>query len=474
MKSNRCGLCLVMLVCGLSGSSVLSADEADNLPEVNTFDNAAVTYWKAAAKMQEARTPVELNARDFVDQVLPKLPPKALAYRPDVARWLVGEKAMLDELYRAGDQTVCMFSPGAESGVTPDLSHRVFLREVWNRGLASAKAQEFIDDHVGAVKTYIALLQMLNHMDADDDWASAYICISWLPELVGDLEGFFARGPPREALAPLAEYLGAQPKPVYSMRAFMRSEMRAYARWLLDEEGTLERKLAKLYGNRESMPAVNRLITLDEKGKRKTLIAWLDDYQKAVSRLTAALEKPYAQAMEGVRLMDAHVKQIQENPDQSGANLLLPLLMPPMERTYQQFVAAEAAYTLIHIMTVAATYRDFVGDWPDDLSTTEQFGGVTFSLNPFSGNPIEYSLRRGCPRIDLATPQWLDEETSAATALDLQARLERDEHNLDALAQRIAQQNQARAHSRLGVVAPEEDDLDKPVSGPTFRPRRKR
>ncbi len=473
MKSIQCSMCAVMLAIGLTGSAALSADEAAERPVVNTFDNAAVTYWKAAAKMQEARTPVELNARDFVDQVLSKLPPKALAYRPDVARWLVGEKAMLDELYRAGEQTTCVFSPGAESGVTPDLSHRVFLREVWNRGLASAKAQEFIDDHAGAVKTYIALLRMLDHMDADDDWASAYICLSWLPELVRDLEGFFAREPPREALAPLAAYLEAQPKPVYSMRSFMRSEMRTYARWLLDDPGALERKLAKLYGNRESMPAVNRLITLDEKGKRKTLVAWLDDYQKAVSRLTGALEKPYGQAMEGIRLMDSHVKESELKPEQSGANLLLPLLMPPMERTYQQFEAAEAEYILIHIMTVAATYRDFVGEWPDDLRTAEQFGGVTFPMNPFSGKPIEYSLRRDYPRIDLATPQWLDEETTAVTSLDLKARLERDEHNLDSLGQQIANQRQARAPSRARAVAPNED-LDKPVSGPTSRLRRKR
>jgi hypothetical protein len=410
------------------------------------FDNAAWSYWKAQAKLQPILTREHLDAVLFAENQLGSLPPKAFAYRPEAGRWLIREKGMLAELHRAASMTHCAFNPLPESGLPMDFSHRDILRDVWKRALAAAKAFEFVEQHDAAVSVYLDLFKLLDHMDDDEDWASAYVALSWLPELVYELEGFFSRFPPRLAVQPLADYLAQRrQQPIYPMRAFMRREMRTYASWLLEDLAQTERRLISLYKGREPMPAVEGLLGLEDQAKRERLAEWLSGYQKEVLQLAESLEKPYPQAVEAIRAGDERIRAMAEDPDLAEANPLVPLLMPPMERTYQEFVAAETAYALVEILAVASVYRDFVGDWPDDIPMIEQFGTREFPPDPFTGQPIGYTVRKSMPRVDIAIPQWLEQRGSVFAVADLARRVENDQASLDQWVRSITEQERQQA-----------------------------
>jgi hypothetical protein len=428
------------------------------------FDNAAWSYWKAQAKLQPILSRDHLDAVLFAENELAALPPKAFAYRPEAGRWLILEKGMLTELHRAASMPHCTFNPPPEAGMPMDFSHRDILRDVWKRALAAAKAFEFVDQHEAAVGIYIDLFRMLDHMDDDEDWASAYITVTWLAELAGELEGYFSRLPPRLALQPLADYLAdRRQQPIYPMRAFMRREMRTYAAWLVADPAIAEQRLASMYRGRASMPAVAGLLGLDEQARRTRLAEWLTGYQQEVSRLADSLEMPYPQAVKAIRASDERIRAMAEASDPAVANPLVPLLMPPMERTFQEFVAAQGVYTMVDVLAVAAIYHDFVGDWPDDIPMIEQFGNRTFPHDPFTDLPVGYTVHNGMPRVDLAIPGWLAERGGAFPTADLAQRAENDDASLTRWIRLLTEQEQTKARQAEQSAAELKPAADTPA-----------
>lgn len=454
---SRWPLLLMCMVVSMGRSDVDSV-HAQSPADPACFDNAAWHYWKAMAKIQPLLSRDHFDTVLFAESRLPVLPPKVFAYYPEAGRWLIQEKGLLAELQRAGAAPTCFFNPPPSPGRRVDYSHRDILRSVWWRALGAAKALEFAEQHESAVAVYIDLFRLLDHLDGDGDWASAYLATTWLPELIGALEGYFSRLPPRLAVQSLADYLGERrTRPLYPMREFMETEMRTYAGWLRGDPARSEQRLATLYRDRQSMPAIEKLLGLDEEAKREKLTHWLDQYEKEVTRLGASLEEPYSRAVEAIRLSDKRILIMKNTPKAPDTNPLLPLLMPPMTQTYQEFVAAEASVWLVELMALASIYRDFVGDWPDNTDMIEQFARRTFPPDPFTGKPIDFTVRRGIPRSAVAIPPWLEEKGSVFAEFDLGRRVDRDEA---ALNRWIRYRSEARAASAPAQRPVPEDESD--------------
>ena len=453
---------LWIALCSAGQAAATSGEGGNRVAEVGTFDNAAYDYWRALAHRRTAGTAEEVDIARFIDQSLPALPPKIFAHRPEIGQWLIGERLMLEALHQGGLKPACAFNPAEAGWIKPDLSYPPLLRDLMRRALAVAKAFEFIGKHDAVTSIYIDLFRMLDHIDADLNWVSGYYCVRQAPVIVRHIEGYLSRTPPRAAVEPLEKYLATMDRPRYPLRKFLRREMRNYAQWLVEDLDEVERKLAGMYGDQLITPAVDRLQDLSPGKKRAQLVAWLEGYEEEIRALAAAMEAPYRQGIELIREMDRRIDGIRRDPVHPNTNPLLPLLMPPMTETLEQFLAAEAAYGMVEIMAAAAVFRDFVGEWPETREELEQFSRRSLPRDPFTGEPFAYALRRGGPRIEAAVPDWMArEENSFVRGLDLGVRRRDDEARLGKTVEillaerRQAEKQEKRAVPPADVPAPD-------------------
>lgn len=441
-----CGLILAALLWGKAAVAV----EEEASERLATFDNAAFYYWRAASKLRPAASAEDFETLRFIERELPDLPPQTLGYYPQAARRLMREGAMLQDLNRAARLSVCRFSPRQSSGGSPDVSHRVVMRRVWQRGLAVAKALEFADEDRGAAQVYIDLFRLLDHLDQDLDWATAYVCVQWQPEWIRAVAGYILRNPEETAVQPVLEFLADLESQRFPMQRFTEQERRAYLNWLAGDPDLLPAKLASLYGAQSSQPAVQRVADLNRDERVALLERWTTEYRREVDTLIELLGRPYLEAIEGIQALDARIAEIRNHPEDLDQNHLLPLLMPPMERTFQQFVAAEGACTLLSLLSGGAVYRGMVGAWPENATILQTFAGRTFPPDPFTGEPIRYELRRGYPVVELRAPGWVSRETAAVVKLDLYERFNEDQKKVEAIAERVREERRSRGEQGPG------------------------
>ena len=451
---------MLILAAWLTTAAAHGEDMPENLDAY--FDNAAVHYWKAITKLQPILNEGDLQTVVFIENRLPDLPPRAFVHRQDIGKWLLKERRMLTDLSVAGTKTFCAFNTRSESTTLPDMSHLTVLPDLWRRALACAKAFEFVDNHRQATTIYIALLRLFDNLDEDHEWTSAYFAVNQAPELLRAIVDYAGRAPPREELSRIVEYLKKRPPTQFPVRAYLRKEMRNNAKRLLDESAPLESKIEAFYKQGSRMPALEAIGGMSTSDKHARLIQWLDEYQEEVVLLASVLEKPYPEAIKHVREMDGRIQHIAKAPAAENPNYLLPLLMPPMERTYQQILAAEASFTVVRMVLIAATYMDFVGEWPEDYGVLETFGGAILPLNPFTEQPISYEVRREMPVFNTESPAWLH-TSPLVLAVDLRKVIDRQDEALAELEEEIEKQDEARAVSP-GQPAP--------VSERSTRPRR--
>ena len=423
----------------------------------NAFDNAALDYWKAGALLRPILSQGELEAAVFIEKQLHLLPPRVFSLRPEAARWLLEERPMLLALHDGVDKPYCQFNP---PGVPePDLTYRGVMGKVIRRALAAASAFEFIDSEGTTSRIYVDVLRLVDHLDDDMTWSSAYDAMGRLPAVQDAIAGFLSRNPARQSIEPLNEFLSGMQRPVHSIDELLREEMRGYVRGLLTDVEGIDRNVLSFYKEGEAALAANLLLPLDEEGKKKQLVAWLDGYQNEVSGLALAASRPYPEAIRIIEESDKRIAAMKKDPDKAQANPILPLLMPPLTRTYQQFLAAEASHTMLQILVAAAIYSDFVREWPEDLKVLEQFAGVSFAPDPFTMKPIDFDQQRDGVRVRIRAPKWIGKETRIRVEFDLDEVFERNAKNYEALVKSIDEKQRAQRRQAL------EDSYRRRLSG---------
>lgn len=415
------------LLWALTGGSVLAEEPSG---WVDTFDNAAFDYWRAAALMQSPAGPDKLALLEFAEDVLPYVEPRVLALNADAARWLLADRPMLAALNEGGSRNYCFFHPPGPGGGGGTTHHRA-VADLTRRALAMASAFEFVENERATAGTYVDVLRMVGRLDEDLLWVSAYQHLRLLPQVVSAVEGFCSREPPRQAVGPLADYLAGLERPCFPQAIYLKREMETYRHWLLEDPGQARERLGKMYGQAALQPAVDKLSTLPLKERTERLSTWFTEYRAEMDKLVDWVEQPHDEALKGISAMDKQVAKLAEDPSEEGVNPLLPLLMRPFAQTYEQFLAAEAAYTMMDIVTAATVHKDFTGRWPTSLDELEGFTGRTFPLDPFTGKPHEYHLSGKMPEVSAKLPGWLKRQSNLPAELVLKDRLEHDAKALD-------------------------------------------
>jgi hypothetical protein len=189
---------------------------------------------------------------------------------------------------------------------------------------------------------------------------------------------------------------------------------------------------------------------LDEVERRALLVSWLRGYEDEINALCAATMLPYPDAIQAVARIDDRILQFRDAPDQPELNPLVPLFMPPMKTTYEQYLAAEAMYRMVYYLLVAAEYRDFVGAWPESVEMVVQFGRESLPPDPFTGEAFEYDFDKDGPRISTDAPKWLSKEDRFILTLDLKKRVRQDEGQLKgylSAREKEEKQKEAEQHS---------------------------
>jgi hypothetical protein len=398
---------------------------------VDTFDNAAVDYWRARAVMQAPAEPADFALLTFASELLPIMEPRVLALNPDAARWLLRDRPMLGHLRDAAGRTFCYFHPPGPGRGPGDLTHHKIVAELASRALAVASALEFVENEEAAGQAYADVLRMLDRLDEDLEWASAYRRLSLLPETVSAVEGFCSREPPRQALTAVTDYLAGLDRPCFPQQAYLEKEKQTYRSWLLKDRNQARERLAALYGQAALQPAIDKLSTLSAADRSERLEAWFTEYEREMSNLATLVQEPYDKALRGIENLDKRVARLADDPSAEGVNPLLPLLLRPFAQTYQQFLAGEAIHTMLDIAVAATVQRDFTGSWPDRLEQIESFVGRSFPVDPFTGKPHRYDLRGGQAYVSTKAPSWLRRQTNMALEIALDDRRERDAKNLD-------------------------------------------
>lgn len=444
------GACLALsLAC--AGTSAFAEPASRGEPAVvDSFDNAAMDYWRAAALMQPALSLEEFQFIEFAEGPLLALPPRIFSTRPLIARWLLLERPMLNALATGAEKTHCLFDPPTDYPMVEEL-FSMCVRPLTLRGLAVAKAAEFVENERLAATIYVNLLRMADHIHEDLSWAHARSAMNVLQQVLVDLEGFCSREPPTRAVQILSDYFEDLDRPRFPVGDYLRKESERYADWLEIDIREAPAKLERLYGEAELMPAVDKLVTLERDEQRERLRGWVAEYRKLCEQLANVMAQPYERALPLLEKADEQLDKWRADPAAPGVNPLLPLLVPPLTGLYERFLLAEAQWTMAEIAVMAAAYKDFTRVWPASLEELQRFSERSFASDPFSGRPFLYALHRGQPRVSCRAPREMARRPDLVTSLDFHERQEEDRVNLEAI---VGPREEEEAVHRLPPDAP--------------------
>lgn len=389
--------------------------------------NAAFFYWKAASLVQVPTAREELEWAGKADFVLPGISPDFFRSEPELLQWLLSNIAMPAALNRARTCAISEFQIRTSGDPFLDLGHLPRLRALTRRAHATAKAYEFVDNEPGAAAIYAALLKMVQHLDQDRNLVSGSVAMELLDLNFSHLESFFSRSPSAEALAPLVEYFGALPSPVFHPDKYLRDEARRFSDWLLADPARPEERLNRLYRNTPSKPAIEKLMTLDPQKKKERLKGWVDDYRNQMLELAEAMDLPFAAGLPRIRRIDELTEAASSSPSESRNNPLAPLLIPSGTDLYERFLLAEAQFRMLQILCAAAACRAETGFWPADMDAISRHARRTMPKDPFSGEPFHYRLDRGMPMLITRVPKRMVSEKKQSHTANLSQRLRSDE-----------------------------------------------
>ncbi|MGD9873854.1 MAG: hypothetical protein AB7T27_06245 [Kiritimatiellia bacterium] len=417
MKSTvKCGWALLALVflASMAGAQPLN-------------ENAALYYWEALALMRQPASAEEFPIIDFIRNDLPLLPPSILTAQTGAAQLLMGERAMVAALARAGRCSRCEFAVRTPSDPFPALDHLNPMRALADRALAVAKAYEFGQNSEGAAAIYRDLLVLVRNLDKDGTMRSGFAAADLLQQILLDLEGFLSREPDRPAVAILADYFLQAERPLFHPGDYLRAESLSFRQWILKDPRQIEQKLIKLYGGAAESGAVVQLMSLDTPRKVIRMGNWVMDYEAWMLRLAKECEEPYERGIGSLRWSDSEkLRMIKEQSGPNG-NPLFALAIPSMAPAYERFLAAEGQFSMATIMTAALLYLHDFGRWPVSLDEISVVARGPLPLDPFSGEDFFYKTSRLLPRVMMRAPKSMIDAGNIMFRMDVKARRESDE-----------------------------------------------
>ena len=399
-------------------------DAAAQTPNAGLAQNAALHYLKAAALLDAPRTELELATQDFISTELPLLPPNVFAAHPEALRALLRDRPSLMALNNGARQTLCVF-PVKTDSATPDLTHLPPLRSMAYRALMLAKAYEYVDNPQGAAGVYVDIFRLVEHLDQDRNVTSGLLAGDLIQLTLSELEGFLSREQPADALSLLTRYFDKSPRRVLRLPTYLRDDSEQNASWLLGRGDRPEERVARLYGNVRSKPAVDKLVTLDKARKEQRLREWVEEYQGRMEAMAVAAEQPFATGIKKMAGMDAE-RTAMEKDRTGGKNPLIPLLMPQGVDLYQLFLLAEAQYDAASILSYAAAARAANKKWPDRIDDITLFAHHAMPTDVFSGKDFYYHIDRGEPELIIRIPKKMSLQPEYLYNMNFARRLKND------------------------------------------------
>ena len=404
-------LCIPLAVSGEESGS-------EDLPQ-----NAATEYWRAMVFFDQPTTPEELAVISFIDNDMAPLPPGVLTIRPDVNRWLLEQTPSMLAMARAGEIPLCRFSTRQGR----DTEHLIYIKSLTQRALQAAKAYEYVNNKQGAAMIYVSLFRTAMHLDQDKNMTSVIFAAELVQRVLDALIGFVSREPSLEAAEVLTRFFAEAPPEILHLNACLDADAAALAKWLTDEPGLTEQRLATRYGSTVPKPAVERLMTLDPDRKAERLAEWVAGYEAHMRALSEAATKPYAVGVYTIQELDAQRNSLKDAPQEDMVNPLVPLLAPTIEKTYERILLAEGHFTLADVLSATALYRASTKDWPKSLEDLSKFVGRPFGRDPYTGQIIQYALKRNYPVLALRAPRWLAKDPNILYQVNLGTRLNKDQ-----------------------------------------------
>lgn len=403
---------------------------AEDPPPAALTENAALDYWKACALLRVPRTPEETVILNFITDGMPSLPPGVLSIRSGAGRWLLEEAPAWAALADAAARPACVFSAPTGSPV-PNRDYLPYLDTLSRHALEAAKAFEYYDNKDGAATIYTSLLGLAAHLDRGNDLNACIFAADIIQHTLGGLVGFLSREPPSSAATILTRYFANLPEQTLHLDRYIEVTADRYAEWLQGDPDLMERRLETLYVNAREASAVDQLITLPRDKKIVRLEKWIEDYRARIDALAEETRKPYQLGLFNLRDLDAEKNALKEAEPGTDVNPLVPLLVPSMERAYERFLLAEAQMTMAAVVSAAALYHADLGKWPKSLEEVASFVGRTFNRDPFTGQAIQYKLRKGMPRVGVRAPKRLVEQPGIIHVIDLADRKRTDQERVE-------------------------------------------
>jgi hypothetical protein len=182
---------------------------------------------------------------------------------------------------------------------------------------------------------------------------------------------------------------------------------------------------------------VERIMTLPPEQQEERLREWVLGYEARMIRLAEIVEQPYGEALPAIRRLDEEKEKLQEGELPRGANPLIPILVPTMEKLYQRFLLAEAQYDILGILSAGALYRAQAGRWPVNTEELAEVTTMSIPHDPFTGDEYYYKLIQVRPRIAARAPKWLARETDHAYQVDITRRRNEDQARYEEAAKRM-------------------------------------
>lgn len=406
---------------------------------LDCIENAAYHYLKAASLMPYPMTAEQFDMLMFARTEMRELPPQGFNAWPEAARWLLRQDAALEALARATRCRRCNFDIHRKPSPMLKLDHLGVMRRLVNYGMAVTKAYEYAQNPRTAAEIYAYLLRLIFDLDQDRNLNSALVAVDELQLLMGELIPFLERTDDAEAAQRLVRVLRSASRPVFHLGEYLREESRRFSLWLLMNCDAAVEKLNRLYGQLEQRPAVDRLLAVEGAQREDLLRQWVMDYESRMIRLADAVERPYLKGISIVRPMDRQREALVRAKGElaAGANPLVPLLQPRMERIYQRMLLAEGQVETLRLLCAASIYRSRKGRWP--LSTTELYQGREQRIprDPFSGEKLYYRLVRARPRIVIRVPRWMSRRKGFRYVFDLSEMREQQQHNLERFLRKV-------------------------------------
>lgn len=383
-------------------------------------DNAAFFYWKAIGVMRIARTPEHLEALRFMEEELPRLPPRILEARPSILKWLLSEQAVRDLLRQASACSGCDFGVRLRGGPFLDVAHLPRMALLCRRVCAMAQALDFAGREAEAAQAYVGLLNMIRRLEAEQTAASGLAAAEMMQSVLLSLEGFIVGEPVPEALAVLTNGFGGVAGPPFNPASWLRDEAERLSAWLRqDPAGAMELMRPRI-GSGPLAPAVERAASEAASEDSSVFDGWLSGYRERMDRLARAMEQPFRKGAPELLRLDAERAKWARNPE-SAPNPLFPLLVPAVAEMDQRCRLARAQWDMADLLCAAAARRAREGKWPDRLP------GRRVPRDPFSGERLSYRLVRGRPVMGVRIPKEMAETGRYLYLLDLARRAREDE-----------------------------------------------